>query len=71
MIEWKPKMKLKCNQCHVISKMIVSKYSPVDHNDDTDFKVKCKKCGDESCVTEDLFKEMQEGAVNGCKNNVS
>ena len=59
-MKWKPKMKLKCHQCGKVSKMIVSKYSPIDHNDKTDFKVKCKICGDESCVTEDLLKEMGE-----------
>lgn len=63
-IKWKPKMKLKCHNCHINSKMIVKKYSPVDKHDDTNFIVKCPKCGDESCVTEDLFREMQEEAIN-------
>ena len=59
-MKWKPKMKLKCHQCHKVSKMIVKKFSPIDKHDETNFIVKCKICGDESCVTEDLLKEMQE-----------
>lgn len=59
-IKWKPKMKLMCHNCNVISKMIINK---VYNKNDMAFKVKCLKCGDEYYVTEDLLREMQEDAI--------
>ena len=57
-VKWKPKMKLMCHGCHTITKLIISKV----HNskDDMSFRIKCKACGDEYCVTEDLLREMKE-----------
>lgn len=60
MIKWKSKMKLKCHDCSTVSKLIVSK---VNKNDDVNFRIKCKLCGEEYYVTEDLLREMQEDAI--------
>ena len=64
-IKWKPKMKLMCHECHAVSKMIVNKFY---NNKDMDYKIKCSKCGDEYCVTEDLLLEMQEDAIKSGLN---
>jgi len=59
-VKWKPKMKLACHYCVKVSKMVVDKVR--NSNDDMDYYVKCKVCGEKYCVTEDLLLEMQEGA---------
>ena len=59
-VKWKPKMKLKCPECGVVSKMIVNKV----HNcpDDMVFRTKCKLCGDESMHDGEYFETLIEGA---------
>ena len=61
-INWKTKMKLACHNCELVSKLIVSKVN--NGKDDMAFRIKCKSCGDEYYVTEDLLREMQENADN-------